>query len=176
MSAPSTHQSRAGAAGVHASGEPHGAALAGANPVRAVASIAALGALVVHTLLDGVALASAQGGEARLGSMVFVGVLLHKFPEGLAVAGLFIAAGFSRTRAMLAAGVLAASIIAGVLITNSFHPQGGVALAVSAGVTLYVGAAMLVPEARDRADASTAISFVLGAAFAVGARLLMEGR
>src|SRR5690606_3534340 len=106
-SAPSAHQFRVDAAGVHASGVPDGAAApAGANPVRAVASIAALGALVVHTLLDGVALASAQGGEARLGSMVFVGVLLHKFPEGLAVAGLFIAAGFGRTRAMLAAGVL----------------------------------------------------------------------
>lgn len=144
-------------------------------PSAAVAGVAALGALAVHTLLDGVAMASAREGDARLGALVFIGVLLHKFPEGLAVSSLLMAAGMGKGRAVLAAVVLAVAVLAGVLLTGAVHPRGGTALAISAGVTLYVGASMLLPEVRDRREAGGAMAVLLGAALAVAAQVLAEG-
>jgi ZIP family zinc transporter/zinc and cadmium transporter len=45
-------------------------------------------------------------------------------------------------------------------------------LAISAGVTLYVGASNLVPEFQDRPGARIPLSFVAGCAVYFGARAL----
>lgn len=142
--------------------------------VTAVGSVAALAALSIHTVLDGVAIASAEGAASGLGQLVFMGVVLHKLPEGLAIASLFLAAGLGRARAVGAAVVLAVAILAGVLITGVLQPRGGVALGISAGVTLYVAGAVLVPELRAHRGRLTTPAFLLGAALAVAATLLAD--
>ena len=78
------------------------------------------------------------------------------------ISSLFIAAGAGRTRALLAAGALGASTIVGVLLTDHFSFLRTYGLAVSAGVTLYVGASNLVPEFQDREGLRIPISFVAG--------------
>ena len=81
--------------------------------------MSALVGLLMHTFVDGVAVASGFASAARLGALVFVAVFLHKLPEGLAISSLFLAAGAGRRkRASLAAAALGATTIAGVLLTD----------------------------------------------------------
>jgi ZIP family zinc transporter/zinc and cadmium transporter len=130
--------------------------------VSELVSVSALVGLLMHTFVDGVAVASGLSVSNGLGALVFVAVLLHKFPEGLAISSLFLAAGAGRTRALLAAGALGVATIAGVLLTAHVSFLRTYGLAVSAGVTLYVGASNLVPEFQDRPGWRIPLSFVAG--------------
>ena len=132
------------------------------HSVSEVVSFSALVGLLMHTFVDGVAVASGLAVSTGLGILVFIAVLLHKFPEGLAISSLFLAAGAGRRRALLAAGALGATTIAGVLLTDHLGFLRTYGLAVSAGVTLYVGASNLVPEFQDRPGLRIPISFVAG--------------
>ncbi|HKW46077.1 MAG TPA: ZIP family metal transporter, partial [Gemmatimonadaceae bacterium] len=66
------------------------------HEVSELVSISALVGLLLHTFVDGVAVASSLRVSSSLGALVFVAVLLHKFPEGLAISSLFLAAGAGR--------------------------------------------------------------------------------
>ena len=116
------------------------------HEVSRFAGFAALGGLMLHTFVDGVAIASGFQVSTELGLLVFLGIFLHKVPEGLAISSLFLAAGASRKQALLAATVLAAATGVGALVAGLFDGVAGYGLAVSAGVSLYVGASNLVPE------------------------------
>jgi len=132
------------------------------HSVSEVVSVSALVGLLMHTFVDGVAVASGFGVSAGLGGLVFVAVLLHKFPEGLAISSLFMAAGSSRGRALLAALALGVTTFVGLLSTEHIGFLKSYGLAISAGVTLYVGASNLVPELQDRAGFKIPVSFVAG--------------
>jgi ZIP family zinc transporter/zinc and cadmium transporter len=140
--------------------------------VSELVSISALVGLLMHTFVDGVAVASGLRVSSGLGALVFVAVLLHKFPEGLAISSLFLAAGAGRKRAVYAAAALGLTTIAGVVLTNELTFLQTYGLPISAGVTLYVGASNLVPELQDRAGWRIPLSFVAGAALYFGARSL----
>jgi ZIP family zinc transporter/zinc and cadmium transporter len=108
--------------------------------------LAVLG-LGVHTLFDGVAIAAGFMITPSLGILLFLAVMLHKLPEGFTVASIMLASGHSRGRALGAAGLLGVLTIAGALGTAFIAEHHvGYALAVSAGVTLYVAASDLIPE------------------------------
>jgi zinc and cadmium transporter len=132
------------------------------HSVSELVSVSALIGLLMHTFVDGVAVASGLRVSSGLGALVFVAVLLHKFPEGLAISSLFLAAGAGRAKAILAAAALGATTIAGVVITDNFTFLRTYGLAISAGVTLYVGASNLVPEFQDRPGYRIPLSFVAG--------------
>lgn len=132
------------------------------HKVSEVVSVSALVGLLMHTFVDGVAVASSVSVSTGLGALVFVAVLLHKFPEGLAISSLFLAAGASRRKALLAAASLGVTTILGVLLTHQWAWLQKYGLAVSAGVTLYVGASNLVPEFQDRPGMRIPLSFVGG--------------
>jgi zinc and cadmium transporter len=140
------------------------------HSVSEIVSFSALVGLLMHTFVDGVAVASGLAVSTGLGVLVFLAVLLHKFPEGLAISSLFLAAGAGRRRALLAAGALGATTIAGVLLTDHLGFLRTYGLAVSAGVTLYVGVSNLVPEFQDRPGLRIPISFVAGCALYFVAR------
>jgi zinc and cadmium transporter len=130
--------------------------------VSHVVSFAALGGLLLHTFVDGVAVASGFGIGSAVGVLVFIGVVLHKVPEGLAISSLFLAAGQSRTRALLAACALGVATILGVALTDYFPLLRVHGLALAAGVTLYVGMSNLVPEFRNRGGWSLPVAFLGG--------------
>ena len=110
-----------------------------------------LAGLCIHTFFDGVAIASGFLVSRPLGFILFGAVLLHKLPEGFAVGSLMLASGASRRAALLASGVLGLATIAGVVFLNLFSGIVGQALALSAGVTIYVAASDLIPEVnRER--------------------------
>jgi ZIP family zinc transporter/zinc and cadmium transporter len=127
----------------------------------------ALGGLGIHTFFDGVTIASGFIIGPALGFLLFFAVLLHKLPEGFTIASIMLAAGRSRATAMLAAAGLGIATILGVLLTSFFVSYVGYALALSAGVTIYVAASDLIPEVnRERGP---------GVAWAVFGGVLLYG-
>jgi zinc and cadmium transporter len=140
--------------------------------VSELVSVSALVGLLMHTFVDGVAVASGLAVSNGLGALVFIAVLLHKFPEGLAISSLFMAAGAGRKRAIGAAAALGASTILGVLLTDHLGFLKTYGLAISAGVTLYVGASNLVPEFQDREGWRIPLSFVAGCGLYFVARVV----
>ena len=63
------------------------------HAVSEAVSVAALVGLLLHTFVDGVAVASGLDVGGAVGALVFMAVILHKVPEGLAISSLFLAAG-----------------------------------------------------------------------------------
>ncbi len=124
----------------------------------------ALAGLLLHTFGDGVAIASGFLVSPQLGILVFGAIALHKLPEGLAISSLVIASGGSRRAALGAAALLGVATIAGVLLTNTVGPLAHYGLALSGGVTLYVGAANLIPEFQGKAGWSHNVVFFGGVA------------
>lgn len=139
---------------------------------RGVSSAALVG-LLLHTFVDGVAIASAFAVSQELGVLVFGAVFLHKVPEGLAIASLWVASGRTRTAAMAAAAALGVATLLGVVFTDLFDPLAQWGLALSAGVTLYVGASNLIPEFQGKSGWGHNMAFFSGCAISVAFRLLL---
>lgn len=143
--------------------------------VSEAVSVAALVGLLLHTFVDGVAVASGLEVGGAVGALVFMAVIFHKVPEGLAISSLFLAAGQGRLRALLAAAALGAATIAGVALTSQVSALREHGLALAAGVTLYVGMSNLVPEFRARGGWRLPVAFVGGSAVYFAARALAGG-
>jgi ZIP family zinc transporter/zinc and cadmium transporter len=115
--------------------------------LRPAAGWLALLGLGVHTLFDGVAIAAGFMIGPTLGLLLFLAVLLHKLPEGFTIASIMLATGRSRSAALLAGLALGVCTILGALATTALAlTHVGYALALSAGVTIYVAASDLIPE------------------------------
>jgi ZIP family zinc transporter/zinc and cadmium transporter len=140
--------------------------------VSEAVSLAALVGLLLHTFVDGVAVASGFSIGGAVGALVFVAVVLHKVPEGLAISSLFLAAGQGRSRALLAATALGGATFVGVLVTDHVGVLREHGLALSGGVTLYVGMSNLVPEFRRRGGWQLPLAFLGGTATYFLARVL----
>ena len=79
-------------------------------------------------------------------------VILHKLPEGFTMASIALSAGRNRGQALGATAMIGAATVLGALLTGMLPPSAlHSALALSAGVTIYVAASDLVPEV-NRAD------------------------
>jgi zinc and cadmium transporter len=141
--------------------------------VSEAVSLAALVGLLLHTFVDGVAVASGFDIGGAVGALVFVAVVLHKVPEGLAISSLFLAAGQGRVRALLAAAALGAATFIGVVVTDRIGVLRDHGLALAAGVTLYVGMSNLVPEFRKRGGWHLPLAFMGGTAVYFVARALV---
>ena len=137
--------------------------------------ISALLGLLLHTFFDGVAIASGFQVGSWLGMLVFVAILLHKVPEGVTVASIMLASGNSARRAMGAVALLGLSTVAGVALTEHVRILSSTGLALSAGVTLYVGASNLVPEVQKKRSWSSALAVFLGAGTFYLTYLLVRG-
>lgn len=116
---------------------------------RGVAGSALVG-LMLHTLVDGVAIATSFAVDGRLGGLVLAAIVLHKLPEGLAIGSLFVAGGRTKAAAIGAAACLGAATILGAALAGSVDVLAAHGLAISAGVTFYVGASNLIPEFQVR--------------------------
>jgi len=140
--------------------------------VNTAVSASALVGLLLHTFFDGVAIASGFAVSAALGFLVFMAILLHKLPEGLAISSLFLAAGAGRRAALGAAAALGVATVLGVFMTEYIAGLRSIGLAVSAGVTLYVAASNLVPEFQAKLGWRMPISFFAGCGLFFAARMV----
>ena len=143
------------------------------HEVSEMVGFSALAGLLLHTFVDGVAIASGFAVSNSLGVLIFLGILLHKFPEGLAVSSLFLAAGASRSRALGAGAALGVATIVGVLLTDAIPILAEYGLGLSAGVTLYVAASNLVPEFQNRKGWGMQVAFFLGCGLYALARVMV---
>ena len=143
--------------------------------VSPAAGHTALLGLTLHTFFDGVAIASGFLVSGRLGILLFLAVLLHKLPEGVTIASVMVAGGQSRGRAVAGAAVLGGATVLGVLLTELVGPLARHGLAISAGVTLYVAASNLVPEFQGKRGWLTALAFFGGAVGFFVTERLLEG-
>jgi zinc and cadmium transporter len=143
--------------------------------VSSAAGDTALLGLTLHTFFDGVAIASGFMVSGRLGILLFLAVLLHKLPEGVTIASVMVAGGHSRARAVGGAAVLGGATMLGFLLTERVAPLAQYGLAISAGVTLYVAASNLVPEFQGKRGWLTPLAFFGGGVgFFVTERLLQS--
>jgi len=118
--------------------------------------------LLIHTFFDGIAIASGFIVSNWLGWIVFLAVFLHKIPEGFTVASVMLAGGQSRRVAWGASVLLGAATLAGVLTMAVFRHHVAYGLPLSAGVTIYVAASDLMPEVNREPGVRMALVVFLG--------------
>jgi ZIP family zinc transporter/zinc and cadmium transporter len=120
--------------------------------------------LMIHTFFDGIAIASGFIISSWLGWAIFLAVFLHKIPEGFTVASVMIASGQSRSIAWGASVLLGGATLAGVLTMALLKRQVGIGLPLSGGVTIYVAASDLMPEVNREPGGKMAVVVLLGVA------------
>jgi len=118
--------------------------------VSRTAGVSAIVGLAIHAFFDGLSISVGLQYDFYLGLLIFVAVLLHKFPEGLTVGSIMMTAGFRRRTVVLtAAGIGLATLLGASSVFVLEHVSGrlaGTAFAFSAGTIVYVGASDLIPE------------------------------
>ncbi|MCC7196348.1 MAG: ZIP family metal transporter [Gemmatimonadaceae bacterium] len=134
------------------------------HEVSGEVGITALVGLMLHTFVDGVAIATSLAVDQRLGALVLTAIVLHKLPEGLAIGSLFVAGGRSVRAAVVAALALGVATIAGAALSDRVALLATHGLALAAGVTLYVGASNLIPEFQGKRGWSHNFWFFAGVA------------
>jgi ZIP family zinc transporter/zinc and cadmium transporter len=126
------------------------------------AGVSALLALLVHSFFDGISIGSGFIIDRALGVLLFAAIVLHKVPEGFAIASVVLAARGTRPQAVLAAAAVGAASLVGGLSIFGVPALVGPALALSAGVTLYVAASDLVPEVNKEDGTAIALTVFAG--------------
>jgi zinc transporter ZupT len=135
--------------------------------VGPVAGLSALAGLSIHALFDGVAIASGFLESRTLGVLLFLAVMLHKLPEGVALASVMVAGGQGSRRAVQGGALLGLATVLGVFLTHLVLPLQRYGLALAAGVTLYVAASNLVPEFQHKRPRVVLTLAFLGGALAL---------
>lgn len=124
--------------------------------------VSALVGLSIHSLFDGISVASGFVISPRLGLLLFVAILLHKAPEGFTIASIMLAGGASRMTALLSSVAVGAAGLVGAVAMFPFRDYVGEGLAFSAGVTLYVAASDLIPEVNRSGRGRVAVMVFVG--------------
>src|SRR5712664_536057 len=145
------------------------------HTISSVAGTSALVGLLLHTFFDGVAIASAFQVRPELGFMVFIAIFLHKLPEGVTISSIMMAGGRTGGRAIGAAALLGLATLLGVLLTDRLGFLVQHGLALSAGVAIYVAASNLVPELQGKRGWTLPAAFFAGAAVFFVTKMLMDG-
>jgi len=109
-------------------------------------SISVLVGLLIHTFFDGIAIASGFLVSRWLGWIIFIAIFMHKIPEGFTITSVMLASGRSRFRSWGASVMLGAATFAGVLVMVMTRTAVTIGLPLSAGVTIYVAASDIIPE------------------------------
>jgi ZIP family zinc transporter/zinc and cadmium transporter len=126
------------------------------------AGASALLGLLVHSFFDGISIGSGFMISRALGLILFAAIVLHKAPEGFAIATVVLATRGTRRQALVAAGAVGAATLVGGLSVFGVGALVGPALALSAGVTLYVAASDLVPEVNKEHGTAMALTVFAG--------------
>ncbi len=118
--------------------------------------------LMIHSFFDGVAIASGFLVSSWMGWIIFLAVFLHKIPEGFTVSSVMLASGLDRLRSWGASALLGAATFAGVMAMAALQHAVSYGLALSAGVSIYVAATDLMPEVNREPGIRMALVAFLG--------------
>jgi zinc transporter ZupT len=143
------------------------------------AGISAFVGLFIHAFFDGFSISVGLQFDVLLGVLVFFAVLLHKFPEGLTIGSIMLAAGYSKRAVFSAALGIGGATILGVCAVFVFSGMGreaiGIAFAFSAGAATYVGASDLIPEINKSENRIPPLIVFAGMVLFYFTEMLMEG-
>ena len=126
--------------------------------------------LIIHTFFDGIAIASGFLISGWLGWIIFLAVILHKVPEGFTASSVMLAGGSTRKVAWLASAALGLATVVGVLTITVFTRSITAGLPLAAGVTLYVAASDLIPEVNKEPGVPIALVVFVGVGLFLGLR------
>jgi zinc transporter ZupT len=145
--------------------------------VSKVASMSAFTGLFIHSFFDGFSISVGMQFDFFLGLLIFLAILLHKVPEGLTIASIMLAGGYSRKAVFLSAVSIGVATMLGastiLILSNVSEEVVGMGFAVSAGAAMYVGASDLIPEInKSESRMPPLIVFVGMLLFYVSERLL----
>ncbi len=139
--------------------------------ISASSAYTGIGGLLIHTFFDGVSIAAAAQIDVRMGFLVFIAVVLHKFPEGFTIGSMVLAAGKGRREVIIATSMIGAATLVGVLlyyfVGTRFGFSVAYALPIASGVTLYVAASDLIPEVNHHGGKSPLVSLSVFAGVAL---------
>lgn len=124
--------------------------------------VMALVGLALHSCMDGMAITAAMRVQTNLGLLVFLGILLHRIPEGATISSIFLVRGFGSRGAIIAAGVLAAAAMAGSVGQDYLKLPVGPVLGVAGGLGLYVASADLLPQVQREKGWKSTLSLAAG--------------
>ena len=132
-----------------------------------VVSHTALGALTLHSILDGAAIALAFKSNLVLGEAVAVAILIHKATDGLTLTGLLMGTSYKLKTCLIIISLMALATPFGALCflpMTSAVPKNvlGWGLGFIAGVFFYVGAADILPRLHRVKDIKCLVAFTLG--------------
>lgn len=132
-------------------------------------SAMALGALVLHSLVDGLNLGALTAVGPSALAAAGVSMLVHKFADGFTLVTLFREARYSRAGSAAALGAVALATPAGALLSRAGAltlPPGPLAalLGFAGGSFVYIAAAELLPRLHRGRDRLSLASFGAGLA------------
>lgn len=139
----------------------------------------AMAAMTLHSLLDGFNIAVGFASGSMAGVNVALGVILHKFADGITLVSLLLHAGRSPRQALkfsllLAAATPLGALVAAPLIQNLPAGAEAFALGLSGGSFLYIAMADILPRLHKAYDRLTPVVFPLGFATVFLMRYLGE--
>lgn len=135
----------------------------------------ALIGLIPHAFFDGVAISGGFLDSPELGFLIFMAVLLHKVPTGVALASVMLASGSSRRQALRGVGITSLAMVLGAIVTPVVEWLTEYGFALAAGVTIYVAASNLIPETQREKGWQVPAGIFVGVASFYLARLLLPG-
>ena len=100
--------------------------------------------LSVHSTMDGIAIAIGKEMNAHPDHSIFLSILIHKFPEGLALCSLLLKSGYSKLRALITTIILESSTLLGwflgayILTNDSAHHWVDLAMLHIGGGFIYL--------------------------------------
>lgn len=133
---------------------------------------AAVLGMLIHTFFDGAAIASGFIVSPRLGALVFLAVFLHKIPDGFTVSSVMLASGRGSRAALGAAVVMGLATLVGIAAMWLLRAQVAFGLSLSAGATLYVAASDLMPEVNREPGILMAVWVFVGVALMLALRFV----
>ena len=128
--------------------------------------------LTIHTFFDGIAIASGFLVSNWLGWIIFLAIFLHKIPEGFTIASVMLASGQSRRIAWGASVLLGAATLAGVLTMALFQPSSQFWTAAFGRSDHLRGRLRPDTGSKPRAGSEDGASGLSGSGIAVSARSL----
>lgn len=124
--------------------------------------IMALVGLSLHSFMDGLALAAAVHSSSNLGLFMFMALLLHRIPEGATISSIFLVRGFGRRGALLASAGLAVATLLGAMSQSALHLRPAPVLALAGGLVIYVASSDLLPQVQKERGWKSTLALLTG--------------
>src|SRR5207247_9990036 len=86
--------------------------------VNPIVGISALIGMIVHTFFDGVGIGAGFMISPRVGTLIFLAVLLHKIPDGFTIASIFITSCHSKAKPLAVTSFLCGTKLMGLLAVH----------------------------------------------------------